>query len=176
MNADYARSVLSYDSGTGKMVWKNRPECHFKSKRGFSIWNSRYAGKEITGLSKQGYFRVSIDYVRYLAHRVAWLIYYGEMPSGEIDHINGDRTDNRIENLRCVSSKGNARNMGLKSNNSSGVCGVCWCKRTGKWQASITVDYKTMFLGRFKSLKDAKSARASAEKKYNFHKNHGEKR
>lgn len=173
MDANLAREIFHYDRDSGEIRWKDRPLCHFASKRGWAMFNARCAGTCATTPSKQGYFRVGVNYKRYLAHRVAWLIEYGDWPNGQIDHINGVRTDNRISNLRCVDNEVNAKNAKLKNTNKSGVQGVSWCKRTGMWQAAITVSYKSIFLGRYRDLADAAIARAEAEFKYGFHKNHG---
>lgn len=115
---------------------------------------------------------ICIDYKKLLAHRVAWVYFYGIEPN-KIDHINGIRTDNRISNLRDTNSIGNARNTEIKCTNKSGVTGVSWDKKNKKWQVSITVNYKTIFIGRYSLLGDAAKQRKLAEEKYGFHKNHG---
>lgn len=84
----------------------------------------------------------------------------------EVDHVNGDRLDNRRENLRIVSHKINIRNTRLSKNNTSGVNGVSWSKKRGKWLAQITVDYKNINLGAYSSLAEAAEARRNGEIKY----------
>lgn len=81
----------------------------------------------------------------------------------QIDHINGDSTDNRIENLRLATSQQNNRNRRIASNNKSGVRGVCWCRSKRKWKAYIMIDGKMHNLGGFDSLQDAQAKRISAE-------------
>lgn len=104
-------------------------------------------------------------------------MHYGKIPEGmEIDHINHITDDNRIENLRLVTRKDNCKNVSMSKSNKSGVVGVSWCKRTCKWFASIRVDRKEKFLGRYDKIDDAAAARKAAELKYNFHKNHGSKK
>lgn len=108
-----------------------------------------------------GYIRIRVDGVRYAAHRVAWLLHTGQWPNGEIDHINGDRSDNRIANLRDVSARTNRENQhGPRSDNlSSGVMGVHWSAYHSKWKAHIRVG------GKLKHLKYCKT-QAEAEAVY----------
>jgi len=103
------------------------------------------------------------------AHMLAWLIVYGEWPNGQIDHINGDRLDNRIKNLRVVTQQQNAFNRVLYKNNSSGVKGVSWSIAQQAWHAQIRVTGKRIHLGFFKSKNDAANAYAAASAKF-----HGE--
>jgi hypothetical protein len=88
-----------------------------------------------------------------------------------IDHINHIKYDNRIENLRDVDHKTNLRNKSIHSNNTSGQCGINY--KDNKWVVSIRVNYKSIHIGVYSDLHDAVDARKSAEKKYNFHENHG---
>jgi len=125
-------------------------------------------GDKIGRLAKNGYIVLSVDYKQYLAHRLAWLYVYGENPK-VIDHINHDKTDNSIKNLRNVSHSVNSKNYpSRRSINSSGARGVYWNKSSEKWVASIGVDYKQIHLGSFDSKLDAFNARIEAEKKYGF--------
>lgn len=96
----------------------------------------------------------------------------GEWPEF-VDHINGDRTDNKIENLRSCSRLENSVNRAVASHNKSGVLGVHYDKSRGKWAAEIKVNKKKVYLGRFDSIDEAKTARKIAEVKYGFHPNHG---
>jgi hypothetical protein len=108
-----------------------------------------------------------------LAHRVAWALHYGEWPSDQIDHVNGDKTDNRLENLRIVTAQGNAKNRSLRSDNTSGHVGVYWVRETKKWSAQIKVDGRQKTIGSFESLEDAVKARKAAEDLNGYHANHG---
>lgn len=90
-----------------------------------------------------------------------------------LDHINGNRSDNRWENLREASPLENQRNRKLNANNRSGKSGVCFVKNSQKWRAQIKVESKMIFLGDFRELGDAVEARGAGELKYLFHKNHG---
>jgi len=120
-----------------------------------------------------GYHKIMVDRSSYRAHRLIWLYAHGEWPSHQIDHINGDRSDNRLENLRCVTNTENCKNQMKKSNNTSGVVGVSWRKREGTWCAYITINGVQTGLGYYDNLFDAVCARKSAEIRYKYHENHG---
>ena len=120
-----------------------------------------------------GYFSVDINKKKYRVHRLAWLYVYGEMPKEQIDHINHDKTDNRICNLREVSNTENRRNMSLDKRNKNGITGIDFYKKTKLWRACIRANGKHKHLGYFKNKVDAILARKKAEIKYGFHENHG---
>ena len=119
------------------------------------------------------YLAVTLKRKLYLLHRLAWLYVHGIFPVDQIDHINGNGTDNRICNLRVVTSRLNKMNMRQRHDNTSGVTGVYWAKREGKWNPKIHVNYKGLSLGYFDNLFDAVCVRKNAEIKYGFHANHG---
>jgi hypothetical protein len=96
---------------------------------------------------------------------------YGDEPQ-DIDHINGNRRDNRIANLRAVDRRENMRNARLRSNNTSGIVGVTFSRDRKKWVAQIN-DGKVRSLGRFDKFEDAVEARKAAERRAGFHPNHG---
>jgi len=125
-------------------------------------------GQEAGNFCKNGYRRVRFDGEPYQTHRIIWKLLYGEDPA-EIDHINGNRSDNRITNLRSVCHYENMRNMKKMPSNSSGVTGVFWCKDRSKWGAFIGKKN----LGRFDRFEDAVAARKQAEEEYGYHPNHG---
>ncbi len=120
----------------------------------------------------EGYLTGWIGDKQYLLHRLAWLYVYGYLPEN-IDHINHDRSDNRISNLREVTRKENQQNMSMRSDNVSGVTGVSWDKSRNRWAARIKVDAGYIYLGRFAEFSDAVNARKNAEVLYGFHANHG---
>jgi len=153
-------SIVDFDPFTGL----------FQSRK-----NRKWAPKGFAGNfdKSRGYIRLRIKRKLYSAHRLAWLYFYCHYPKNQIDHINGIRTDNRIENLRDVTHQENHRNEKLRSTNKSGRVGVFLCKERSKWLASITVDGKQISLGYFKELEDAIASREKAEEKYMFHINHG---
>ena len=129
-------------------------------------------GDSAGGLSN-GYRRLQLHGIAYSVHRTIWLLHYGSPPSGQIDHINHDRLDNRIENMRDVTNQENQRNRKVGIANKSGVIGVSWHSRDMTWGARITVDGVVRRLGSFGGFFDAVCARKSAELRAGFHENHG---
>lgn len=123
--------------------------------------------------SGKNYIRIGIKGKLHRAHRLVWLYIHGKFPENDIDHINGDGTDNRLVNLRAVTRSENGQNARLHIDNNSGVSGVYWNKKNERWYAQIHVDKKKKHLGCFKHINDAVIARRMAEKKYNYHGNHG---
>lgn len=142
-------------------------------KHSCANWNSRYAGAEAFTSLNKGYRVGSVRKVLYLAHRVAWAMSTGEWPKDEIDHINGIREDNRLENLRSVTPSENRRNQGRPKDNTSGVMGVGWHSQKSKWRAFITVDRRMQHLGLFDRFEMAVAVRKEAEKLLGYHANHG---
>jgi len=130
------------------------------------------AGYVLNGCQNNGYMRVMVDGKSCLLHRLVFA-YKGIEINGQVDHINGDRQDNRFKNLRVVSHAENGRNTKLPVTNKSGVMGVCWDSNNGKWYAQIKFDGVTHFLGRFDDLNEAKKVRFEKEREFGFHKNHG---
>lgn len=179
LTPDDLRKLISYDPGTGKMFWKARTAewwaDGFRTAEGIANnWNSQFAGKEaFTYAMRKGHLQGRIFNRSFLAHRVAWAIHHGVWPTHQIDHINGDPSDNRAANLRDVPNKENHRNMKRPTSNTSGVVGVQWVSRFNLWLASIGIDGKTVYLGMFKRFQDAVTARKEGEAKYGFHPNHG---
>lgn len=170
--------LLQADFETGKLFWKERSTDLFDDGKQSAIasrnsWNAKNAGKEALTASRNGYKAGNINNRVYYAHRVIWLLAHGQWPAGQVDHINGDETDNRLVNLRSVSHQDNARNAKLRVDNSSGIPGVRWFKQTGKWWASIGVNRKTKHLGFYSDFDEAVSVRKRAERELGFHENHG---
>lgn len=140
------------------------------------MWNKAHAGKEAINCRMRGtrYYTGSLFDKRCLAHRIIWKMVHNEEPP-EIDHINGDRADNRLCNLRAADKKMNTKNKCLSSRNTSGVNGVYWDSKRKRWMANIKANYKTTYLGMHKNKESAIAARKSAESKLGFHPNHGRK-
>ena len=166
LTADEARRVLSYDSATGVLRWK----VSFSSRNPIGSEAGCVGGNPIQ------YRTVSVMSNLYSAHRVIVLIMTGSWPPDYVDHINGDSTDNRWCNIRCVSHADNMRNKKMRSDNTSGHVGVTWSKHVAKWRASIFHKGKTYFLGHFAERHDAVAARESASRRFGFHENHGQRR
>lgn len=114
---------------------------------------------------KKGYLCVSINSKRYKVHRIIWFMHYGYFPN-QIDHINGIRDDNRIENLREATTTQNNHNAKLRKDNISGVKGVCWDNLKQRWIAKLSVNKKRIQIGYFKDLEVAKLEIAKARNKY----------
>lgn len=172
------RQLLRYEPETGRLFWLKRDVRFFQNSAdpdcSCRLWNGRYADKpDFTAIDGKGYHHGSILNRNCRAHSVVWAVVHGEWPSKPIDHIDHDKTNNRICNLRMVSQQQNLKNKALDSRNTSGVTGVVWCKRRGKWQAQIGVAKRCVFLGAFSELDDAIEARKIAERKYAYHENHG---
>jgi hypothetical protein len=166
-SVEYLRKRLRYEPETGKLYWL---DCEDMPNN----WRTRHAGKEaFTTVQSKGYRHGSIDDQKYLTHRVIWALVYGTWPEDQIDHKNGDRADNRIENLRVVSNTENQRNASKRADNTSGVCGVRWYESKGKWRAEVTVHGKNRHLGLFTSFDDAVAARKAAAREHGFTERHG---
>jgi hypothetical protein len=177
MDIETLKLILSYNSETGRFVWKNRPLCMFPADQYGRTWNKTWAGRDaLTAVLKprpgQAYHVGNIMRRVYLAHRVAWAMHYGEWPEGVIDHINGDGLDNRISNLRSVGAAENGKNAKLSKNNRSGVPGVS-ITREGNWKARIGHNMASITIGTFKTFDEAVAARRNAERELGYHPNHG---
>lgn len=166
--------VLNHDPEAGKLFWLPRQAHLCKDEHQMKVWNRLYAGKEaLNSINSAGYRKGCIFYSQLLAHRVIWLLHYGEWPTDQLDHINGIKADNRIVNLRSVTTVENLRNVALSSRNSSGVMGVHWNTKDRVWHATIKYNKKFIHLGSFAQFDDAVDARKRAERAYGFHPNHG---
>lgn len=142
LTPEYLRSVLSYDPATGEFRWKK-------------TWhNNKKAGT----ICFYGYVIIKLDDVKYRAHRLAWAMHYGEFPTQYVDHINGNRSDNRIENLRLVTFNQHSANKSIQSNNKLGVKGVSYCPQRNKYCAYIKANGKQKNLGRYDTVEEAKAA------------------
>jgi hypothetical protein len=120
-----------------------------------------------------GYLMLKVKGQTFKAHRVCWAIYHGYWSTVEIGHINHNKADNRLVNLREATHFENLTNRIIPSNNKSGVIGVGWYKLTKKWRATICIDGKNKTIGYFKDFEEAKEARLAAEAKLGYHYNHG---
>ena len=168
------RELLNYDPETGVLTWRKRAVRPglARSDKG---WNTRFVGKTAGRPGKHGHIYIGIAYRKlyetrnFAAHRLAWVHFYGEWPSTEIDHVNGVPSDNRISNLRLASRTQNMRNTRMRSDNTSGCKGVYWSKKSKKWCAFITINKKVTALGAFTDKQEAIKVRQDAARIY-----HGE--
>jgi len=119
----------------------------------------------VAGTDLNGYVAIRVDRVSYLAHRLVWLLNHGRFPAGEIDHINGQKADNRIENLREVNHRTNCENeVRARNNNKLGLLGVSL--DAGKFKAQININGKKVNLGRFRSATEAHEKYLDAKRRY----------
>ena len=148
------KELLSYDPATGVFVWIKA--------RARQVLVGSVAGT----VGERGYRRIIIKGKNYRAHRLAWLYVYGEWPDSELDHINRDKLDNRISNLRIVTRSENLQNTDIRKNNTSGTKGVWLNKIRQKWVASVTINNKYKHLGHFDTIEEAIAVRRAAEKEF----------
>lgn len=150
LTIDRLRALLSYSAETGHFHWIYGPR---KGSRAGSVDKTA------------GYEQICIDQTLYRSHRLAWLYVNGEFPAGQIDHINGRRSDNRIENLRDASHQINNQNR-RKANkcNATGLLGAHWVERCKKFSSSITKDRRTIHIGYFDTAEAAHQAHIAARR------------
>jgi len=136
-------------------------------KDGSLFWRVRRgkmrAGSMAGTRHNRGYLQVAVDNKLYLAHRIVFLYHFGYIPENEVDHIDRNRLNNKIENLREASRSCNSRNSTQQSRTSAGVKGITWYKPTQKWQARITVHGTLKCLGYYSDFTEAVAHRLAAE-------------
>lgn len=134
----------------------------YNPSNGFFTWKQDRGrirlGATAGALRKDGYLQITIDHKLYLAHRLAWFYITGEWPINQIDHVNRNKSDNRLCNLRLATNKQNGENLPLLCVNVSGYRGVSWDAPRNKWKAQIKHHGKNIFIGRFDALIDAANA------------------
>ena len=147
------RDYIHYNPETGELTWIKSPNARVK------------VGDKIKSIDAYGYLSVSFRSKVWKAHRLAWFLYYDQLPDKDIDHINGDRVDNRISNLRSATRGQNLQNMQVSGKGLSNYKGVSRSKTS--WTAQITVNNKKLHLGSFKTEEEAALAyNNEAEKRY----------
>jgi len=170
-------SILEYNPETGGLTWKPRFLADFndgghQAAHNVAKWNGKHAGKPaFTATKGDGYKHGAIFGRNYTAHRVIWKMVHG-VEAEDIDHINGVRSDNRLENLRSVPRSINGKNISRQARHTTPGTGVRKNNR-GKWQAYILADGKFISLGCHDTPEAALAIRKAAEVAYGFHPNHG---
>ena len=153
LTASRLREVLSYDPDTGVFTWR-------MTRRGRAV-----AGKKAGSKNGRGYIIVRVDRLLHRANRLAWLYMTGSWPPGDIDHINGDRADDRWGNLRPATRSQNNANGRRPRDNTSGFKGVSWHRGCNKWQAGIGVGGRRRHLGLFDTPEAAHNSYLTAAAK-----------
>ena len=185
---DQLRQIFTYNANTGEFVWRERAPEMFSdtlTQSGYTrraegtckAWNTKYAGRPaMVKRSRSGHKFSIVRGVFVAAHRAAWMLHYGEEPQNQIDHINGDPSDNRIHNLRLASRVENARNVKIGTRNKTGFLGVHKTPNAGTWYAEIgdaPSGRKRIYLGTFRTKAEAIAARSAAQIVLGYHENHG---
>lgn len=154
MTQQRLRELVRYDPDTGVL---------YREK----VTGGKVKVGDVVGSShSEGYIECCIGTVKDYAHRFIWLYVYGHWPRGTIDHINRNRSDNRLCNLREATYTENNHNKSISKNNTSGCPGVYWSERDGKHRVQITIQRKNIYIGSFKCKEEAIAARKAAESKY----------
>jgi hypothetical protein len=163
---EFVNQCVIYDPDTGIFTWRERPREHFPDKRAWRIWNTRYAGKvagqrHVMCHSEHVYWTLTLNYRRVRAHRIAWLLFYGDDPWPlEIDHIDGVTLDNRISNLRLATSQQQRFNRHGHRDSLSGIIGVS--PHGSGYVARIAANGRHIYLGKFPTIEEAAEARRRA--------------
>lgn len=153
ITADLVRSLLDYDAETGVLRWR--------------VSRGRASAGKIAGcVNKDGYLGISIKQTSLVVHRVIWLHVHGAWPTYQIDHINGNKLDNRLVNLRDVPPDINSQNRTVAHTDSkSGILGVRWHPRDKRWIAQISAHGKWHHLGMFLTAEEAQAAYLDAKQR-----------
>lgn len=174
MTPETVRLLVDYDAATGIARWRHRtPELMASigatsNQIKYFSWSDRLTGQQIGALNDDGYLTCCIFRKTIALHRLIWFMQFGRWPV-QVDHINGIKTDNRLENLREVSLAENSRNHPIRKANKTGVMGVSYIPRSRRWRATIAHRQ----LGEFDDFDLAVAARRQAERELGFHPNHG---
>jgi HNH endonuclease len=161
LSKKYLDECLNYSPETGIFTWEVRPVEHFKNLHGQKIFNTQFSNTEAGSVGGNGYISFKLGGYSYYAHRIAWFYIHGLWPD-QIDHKNGIRSDNRINNLRNVTNnRHNQRKP--NANNIFGYLGVSFHKATNKYQAQICIYGKRKSLGYFTNPEAAHTAYLKAK-------------
>lgn len=166
--AELVKRTFGYDPETGLLR-------RLGKVRGRSL-NDPVGYPQKNSRSGKTYIRVRMRYGQYMAHRLIWVLVHGSWPAGELDHEDGDGTNNLLSNLREVTHLENQKNMKRSTRNASGHVGVVWLKDDRKWAARVYRGKETLCYGVFHTFEEAVIARKKAEVEHGFHENHGSDR
>jgi len=166
----YILSILFYDPQTGIFKWRERTPDMFtdgghSKEHNCAAWNAKFANKEAGCLRDDGYFVIRLMKRCILSHQLAWFYVYKKWPIGFLDHIDEDKSNNKIENLRQATNAQNMQNRGPQKNNKSGYKGVSYRPDKRKFSAEIYCNKKKERLGYFETAEEAHEAYCRAAKK-----------
>lgn len=167
LSAEQLRALLRYDPETGLFTWREGIR-HWRAglpAGTLTVRSGKRSSEVVVGIgttSERRYPEIGVRKNVYKAHRLAWLYVYGEWPDRDIDHINGDGTDNRIANLRLATTAQNTMNRRRRIDNTSGYKGISWSKKSQRWVVHIGHEGKILHLGLFDSIEEAKAVRDEA--------------
>jgi len=159
---EYLTTILHYCHESGLLSWKERPASMFNSAGHAERWNKQCANKNIDCINNAGYKVIRLSKRNYLVHRIIWLLYHG-YDATVIDHIDRDKTNNSIINLRNTSQAENCRNQSKRPTNKSGITGVCYNKNRNTWLIQINLKSGKKFSRNLKCLFEACCLRKSLE-------------
>lgn len=148
------RQLFRYEPTTGNFL------------RLVDVRGGQKAGTVAGSLGGEGYVYIGVRGKKYRAHRLAFLVTHGRWPVADLDHVNGNRADNRLVNLREADRSQNLWNMRIRADNRSGIKGVCFDSQARKWRADIKVRGKRVHLGLFSSKEDAGASYAKASQEF----------
>jgi hypothetical protein len=178
IDQEYLKECFDYNKDTGDITWLTRPLHHFVNLAAMNSSNSKFAGKVAGSIMNRGYMLVGINGTRILYHRIILMLMGLDVTGKQVDHINGDKTDNRWANLRLVDQIDNLKNKSLRTSNKTGISGVSFYSNLkGKpFRVTYYEDGNKRATEFFvPTLFEAACARKSFEYKNGYHDNHGRK-
>lgn len=170
------RRLLRFDAETGTLYWLERPREYCPTDAEHKRWNTAFAGKQALNHRSGDYRRGAILGQNYMAHRVIWALAYGEWPREDIDHIDGNPSNNRLDNLRAVTTTENQRNKSIPVTNTSGCLGVRWVEEKQKYRVEVGEDGKRKHIGFYADKLNAMIARDAASRALGYASGHGRSR
>lgn len=166
-SVEFVRQALRYEDG--RLYWLERPRDHFRSGPVQGTCNTKWAGKE-AGKMRRGQIPprwvVCLNYQEYLRYRIVWVLCNGEWPAGQIDHVDRNPLNDRIENLRLATPSQNQANQLISRRNTSGYKGAYWRPERGHWTARIIVQGKKSYLGSYATPEEAHAAYMAAAREH----------